>query len=92
MLFSITGLSLIHILGIIQSYGQLERNYGKEGCSIILDNAQDTIAGGFSPRGRYSGTGVAPAGRADGDDGECEQGEKRPVPLLRVASNHSTVA
>ena len=38
-------------MGIIQSYGQLERNYGKEGCSIILDNAQDTIAGGFSPAG-----------------------------------------
>ena len=36
--------------------------------------------GRVQPRGRYSGTGVAPAGRADGDDGECEQGEKRPVP------------
>lgn len=36
--------------------------------------------GRLQPRGRYSGTGVAPAGRADGDDGECEQGEKRPVP------------
>lgn len=34
-----------------EHYGQLERNYGKEGCSIILDNAQDTIAGGFSPAG-----------------------------------------
>ena len=41
----------LSIVGIIQSYGQLERNYGKEGCSIILDNAQDTIAGGFSPAG-----------------------------------------
>ena len=36
--------------------------------------------GRVQPRGRYSGTGVAPAGRADCDDGECEQGEKRPVP------------
>ena len=36
--------------------------------------------GRLQPRGRYGGTGVAPAGRADCDDGECEQGEKRPVP------------
>ena len=36
--------------------------------------------GRLQPRGRYGGTGVAPAGRADGDDGECEQGQKRSVP------------
>ena len=51
LMFSAARSRRLSIVGIIQSYGQLERNYGKEGCSIILDNAQDTIAGGFSPAG-----------------------------------------
>lgn len=38
-----------HIVSIIQSYQQLEKNYGKEGAAIIQDNCQLTIAGGFAP-------------------------------------------
>ena len=34
---------------IIQSFGQLQKNYGKEGAEIIMDNCQDTIFGGFAP-------------------------------------------
>ncbi len=34
---------------IIQSLAQLEKNYGKEGAEIIMDNVQDTIFGGFAP-------------------------------------------
>ncbi|NCB42237.1 MAG: type IV secretory system conjugative DNA transfer family protein [Clostridia bacterium] len=34
---------------IIQSFGQLQKNYGKEGAEIIVDNCQDIIFGGFSP-------------------------------------------
>ena len=41
LMFSAARSRRLSIVGIIQSYGQLERNYGKEGCSIILDNAQD---------------------------------------------------
>lgn len=33
----------------IQSFGQLQKNYGKEGAEIIVDNCQDTIFGGFAP-------------------------------------------
>ena len=33
----------------IQSIAQLEKNYGKEGAEILLDNCQDTIFGGFAP-------------------------------------------
>ena len=36
-------------ISIIQSYQQLEKNYGKEGAAIIQDNCQLTIAGGFAP-------------------------------------------
>ena len=40
------GLTLVPI---IQSLAQLEKNYGKEGAEIIMDNCQDTIFGGFAP-------------------------------------------
>lgn len=33
----------------IQSYQQLEKNYGREGAAIVQDNCQITIAGGFAP-------------------------------------------
>ena len=39
----------IMLVPIIQSYQQLEKNYGREGSAIIQDNCQITIAGGFSP-------------------------------------------
>ncbi len=39
----------LSIVSIIQSYQQLEKNYGKEGAEIIKDNCQVTIAGGFAP-------------------------------------------
>lgn len=34
---------------IIQSFAQLQKNYGKEGSSIIIDNCQDILFGGFAP-------------------------------------------
>lgn len=34
---------------IIQSLAQLEKNYGKEGAEIIVDNTQLTVFGGFAP-------------------------------------------
>ena len=37
------------IVSIIQSYQQLQKNYGAEGVAIIQDNCQVTIAGGFAP-------------------------------------------
>ena len=43
------GLTLVPI---IQSLAQLEKNYGKEGAEIIMDNVQDTIFGGFAPNSR----------------------------------------
>ena len=39
----------ISIIPIIQSFAQLEKNYGKEGSEIITDNCQLTIFGGFAP-------------------------------------------
>lgn len=39
----------MQIVPIIQSFAQLEKNYGKEGADIIIDNTQLTIFGGFAP-------------------------------------------
>ncbi len=39
----------LSIVPIIQSFGQLQKNYGKEGSEIIVDNCQLTIFGGFAP-------------------------------------------
>jgi len=39
----------ISIVAIIQSFAQLEQNYGKQGMEIITDNTQLTVFGGFAP-------------------------------------------
>ena len=48
-LFSASRSRRLTLVPIIQSFAQLERNYGKEGSEIIQDNVQDTIFGGFAP-------------------------------------------
>ncbi|OLN30109.1 VirD4-like conjugal transfer protein, CD1115 family [Desulfosporosinus metallidurans] len=49
MMFSASRSRRMSIVAIIQSFAQLEKNYGKEGASIIIDNCQDTLFGGFAP-------------------------------------------
>lgn len=49
MMFSASRSRRLSIVPIIQSIGQLEKNYGKEGAEIIVDNTQVTIFGGFAP-------------------------------------------
>lgn len=49
MMFSASRSRKLQIVPIIQSFAQLEKNYGKEGADIIIDNTQLTIFGGFAP-------------------------------------------
>lgn len=49
MMFSASRSRRLSIVPIVQSLGQLEKNYGKEGAEIIVDNVQLTIFGGFAP-------------------------------------------
>lgn len=49
MLFSASRSRRVSIVAIIQSFAQLEKNYGREGSAIIVDNCQDTVFGGFAP-------------------------------------------
>jgi len=49
MLFSAGRSRRISMIPIIQSFAQLQKNYGKEGSEIIIDNCQDILFGGFAP-------------------------------------------
>ncbi|WP_317368282.1 VirD4-like conjugal transfer protein, CD1115 family [uncultured Tyzzerella sp.] len=49
MMYSAIRSRKVSIVGIIQSFAQLNKNYGKEGAEIIIDNSQVTIFGGFAP-------------------------------------------
>ena len=54
MIFSASRSRRVSIVAIIQSFSQLEKNYGKEGAAIIVDNCQDMIFGGFAPNSESS--------------------------------------
>ena len=49
MMFSASRSRRLQIVPIIQSFAQLEKNYGKEGADVIIDNTQLTIFGDFAP-------------------------------------------
>ena len=49
MMFSASRSRGIMLVPLIQSIAQLQKNYGKEGAEIIIDNCQDTIFSGFAP-------------------------------------------
>ena len=48
-MFSASRSRRISIVAIIQSFAQLDKNYGREGQEFISDNTQLTIFGGFAP-------------------------------------------
>ena len=49
MMFSASRSRRLQIVPIIQSFSQLDKNYGKEGAEIIVDNTQIILFGGFAP-------------------------------------------
>ena len=49
LIFSASRSRGLLMVPIVQSFGQLQKNYGKEGAEIVVDNCQDTIFGGFAP-------------------------------------------
>ena len=55
-LFSAGRSRLLTLVPLIQSMDQLVKNYGKEGASILMDNCQDVICGGFAPNSEAAET------------------------------------
>ena len=56
MMFSASRSRRVSIVPIIQSFAQLEKNYGKGGAEIIIDNTQLTVFGGFAPNSESAQT------------------------------------
>lgn len=56
MMFSASRSRRLQIVPIIQSFSQLDKNYGKEGAEIIVDNTQITLFGGFAPNSSSADT------------------------------------
>ncbi len=56
IMFSASRSRRLQIVPVIQSFAQLEKNYGKEGADIIIDNTQLTIFGGFAPNSTSADT------------------------------------
>lgn len=50
MMFSASRSRRLQIVPIIQSFAQLNQNYGEHGAEIIVDNTQLTLFGGFAPK------------------------------------------
>ena len=55
-MFSAARSRRLQIVPIVQSFAQLDKNYGKEGAEIIIDNTQVTIFGGFAPNSSTADT------------------------------------
>ena len=56
MMFSAARSRRLQIVPIVRSFAQLDKNYGKEGAEIIIDNTQVTIFGGFAPNSSTADT------------------------------------
>lgn len=72
MMFSAGRSRRLTMVPIIQSIAQLEKNYGKEGSEIIIDNTQVTLFGGFAPNSRDGRGDVQGAGQPDGAFRQCQ--------------------
>ena len=66
MMFSAARSRRLQLVPIIQSFAQLEKNYGKEGAEIIVDNTQDILFGGFAAKQQLGRGAVKSARQPDG--------------------------
>jgi type IV secretion system protein VirD4 len=69
---------------IIQSFGQLQKNYGKEGSEIIVDNCQCTIFGGFAPNSQTADVLSKALGSRTVMSGSISRGKNDPSQSLQM--------
>lgn len=84
MMFSASRSRRLQIVPIIQSFAQLERNYGKEGADIIIDNTQLTIFGGFAPNSSSAETLSKALGSRTALSGSVSTGEEKTSQSLQM--------
>lgn len=84
MMFSASRSRRLQIVPIIQSFSQLEKNYGKEGAEIIIDNTQLTIFGGFAPQSTSAETLSKALGSCTVMSGSVSRSKNDPSESLRM--------
>lgn len=84
MMFSASRSRRLQIVPIIQSFAQLEKNYGKEGAEIIIDNTQLTIFGGFAPQSSSAETLSKALGSRTVMTGSVSRGKNDPSQSLQM--------
>lgn len=84
LIFSASRSRRLTMVPIIQSFGQLEKNYGKEGSEIIVDNCQDTIFGGFAPNSQTAEVLSKALGSRTVMSGSVNRGKNDPSQSLQM--------
>ena len=83
-LFSAGRSRRLTLVPIIQSLAQLEKNYGKEGASILMDNCQDVICGGFAPNSEAADAFSKALGNRTVLSGSVSRGKNDPSQSLQM--------
>ena len=81
----------ISIVAIIQSFAQLEQNYGKQGMEIITDNTQLTVFGGFAPNSQSAEVLSKALGEQTVLSGSVSQGRDKSQSLQMIGRPLMTV-
>lgn len=84
LIFSASRSRRLSLVPIIQSFGQLQKNYGKEGSEIIVDNCQDTIFGGFAPNSQTAEVLSKALGSRTVMSGSISRGKNDPSQSLQM--------
>ena len=84
MMFSASRSRRVSIVAIIQSFAQLRKNYGNEGCEIITDNTQLTIFGGFAPNSESAEVLSKALGSKTVQSGSVSRGKNDPTQSLQM--------
>ena len=83
-LFSAGRSRRLMMVPIIQSVDQLVKNYGKEGASILMDNCQDVICGGFAPNSEAADAFSKALGSRTVLSGSVSRGKNDPSQSLQM--------
>lgn len=84
LIFSASRSRRLTMVPIIQSFGQLQKNYGKEGSEIIVDNCQDIIFGGFAPNSQTAEVLSKAMGSRTVMSGSISRGKNDPSQSLQM--------
>ncbi len=84
LIFSASRSRRMTMVPIIQSFGQLQKNYGKEGSEIIVDNCQVTIFGGFAPNSKTAEVLSTAMGSRTVMSGSVSRGKNDPSQSLQM--------